>query len=117
MEAGQLRPAAGPAGRRRPGLGLLRGAGLARAGAARAARAGGGAPRHRGGDQGRRGARARAGGRQGREQARPGRRQLRPRAGEGRPADPLIALVYDGELLDRVPAERHDVPVRAAVTR
>jgi 5-formyltetrahydrofolate cyclo-ligase len=32
------------------------------------------------------------------------------------PLIPLIALVYDDELLDRVPAERHDVPVRAAVT-
>ena len=31
------------------------------------------------------------------------------------PLIPLIALVYDGELLDHVPAERHDVPVRAAV--
>jgi len=32
------------------------------------------------------------------------------------PLVPLIALVYDDELLDRVPAERHDVPVRAAVS-
>jgi 5-formyltetrahydrofolate cyclo-ligase len=32
------------------------------------------------------------------------------------PLIPLIALLYDGELLDRVPAERHDVPVRAAVS-
>ena len=32
------------------------------------------------------------------------------------PLIPLIALVYDGELLDRVPAERHDVPVRAAAS-
>ncbi len=32
------------------------------------------------------------------------------------PLIPLIALVYDGELLDHVPAERHDVPVRAAVS-
>jgi len=26
-----------------------------------------------------------------------------------------MALVYDDELIDRVPAERHDVKVRAAV--
>ena len=32
------------------------------------------------------------------------------------PLMPLIALVYDGELLDHVPAEPHDVPVRAAVS-
>jgi 5-formyltetrahydrofolate cyclo-ligase len=32
------------------------------------------------------------------------------------PLVPLIALVYDGELLDRVPAEPHDVKVRAAVS-
>ena len=32
------------------------------------------------------------------------------------PLIPLIALVYDDELLDHVPAERHDLPVRAAVT-
>ena len=29
---------------------------------------------------------------------------------------PLIALVYDGEIVDRVPAEPHDVKVRAAVS-
>ena len=29
------------------------------------------------------------------------------------PLIPLIALVYDDELIDHVPAERHDVPVRA----
>ena len=32
------------------------------------------------------------------------------------PLVPLIALVYDAELLDRVPAEPHDVKVRAAVS-
>jgi 5-formyltetrahydrofolate cyclo-ligase len=32
------------------------------------------------------------------------------------PLIPLIALVYDGELLDHVPAEPHDLPVRAAVS-
>jgi 5-formyltetrahydrofolate cyclo-ligase len=32
------------------------------------------------------------------------------------PMVPLIALVYDAELLDRVPAEPHDVKVRAAVS-
>jgi 5-formyltetrahydrofolate cyclo-ligase len=32
------------------------------------------------------------------------------------PLVPLIALVYDAELLDRVPAEAHDVRVRAAVS-
>ena len=32
------------------------------------------------------------------------------------PLIPLIALVYDDELIDRVPAERHDVRVRAAVS-
>ena len=32
------------------------------------------------------------------------------------PLVPLIALLYDGELLDHVPAEGHDVPVRAAVS-
>jgi len=32
------------------------------------------------------------------------------------PLIPLIALVYDDELLDHVPAEGHDVPVRAAVS-
>jgi 5-formyltetrahydrofolate cyclo-ligase len=32
------------------------------------------------------------------------------------PLIPLIALLYDGELLDRVPAGRHDVPVRAAAS-
>jgi 5-formyltetrahydrofolate cyclo-ligase len=32
------------------------------------------------------------------------------------PLIPLIALVYDDELVDRVPAERHDVKVRAAVS-
>jgi 5-formyltetrahydrofolate cyclo-ligase len=31
------------------------------------------------------------------------------------PLIPLMALVYDDELIDRVPAERHDVKVRAAV--
>lgn len=31
------------------------------------------------------------------------------------PLIPVIALLYDGELLGRVPAEPHDVPVRAAV--
>jgi len=29
------------------------------------------------------------------------------------PLIPVIALLYDGELLDRVPAEPHDTPVRA----
>ena len=32
------------------------------------------------------------------------------------PLIPLIALIYDDELLDHVPAEPHDVPVRAAVS-
>jgi 5-formyltetrahydrofolate cyclo-ligase len=32
------------------------------------------------------------------------------------PLVPLIALVYDAELLDRVPAEPHDVRVRAAAS-
>jgi len=32
------------------------------------------------------------------------------------PLVPLIALVYDDELIDRVPAEHHDVKVRAAVS-
>ena len=32
------------------------------------------------------------------------------------PLVPLIALVYDDELVGHVPAEAHDVPVRAAVT-
>ena len=32
------------------------------------------------------------------------------------PLIPLIALVYDGELVEHVPAEAHDVPVRAAVS-
>jgi len=32
------------------------------------------------------------------------------------PLVPLIALVYDAELLDHVPAEPHDVKVRAAVS-
>jgi 5-formyltetrahydrofolate cyclo-ligase len=32
------------------------------------------------------------------------------------PLIPLIALIYDGELVDHVPAEPHDVPVRAAVS-
>jgi 5-formyltetrahydrofolate cyclo-ligase len=32
------------------------------------------------------------------------------------PLIPLIALVYDDELLDRVPADHHDIPVRATVT-
>jgi 5-formyltetrahydrofolate cyclo-ligase len=31
------------------------------------------------------------------------------------PLIPVIALLYDGELLDRVPTEPHDTPVRAAV--
>ncbi len=31
------------------------------------------------------------------------------------PMIPLIALLYDGELVDRLPAEPHDVPVRAVV--
>jgi 5-formyltetrahydrofolate cyclo-ligase len=31
------------------------------------------------------------------------------------PLIPVIALLYDGELLDRVPAEAHDTPVRAVV--
>jgi 5-formyltetrahydrofolate cyclo-ligase len=31
------------------------------------------------------------------------------------PLIPVIALLYDGELLARVPAEPHDTPVRAAV--
>ena len=32
------------------------------------------------------------------------------------PLVPLIALVYDAEIVDRVPAEPHDVKVRAAVS-
>jgi 5-formyltetrahydrofolate cyclo-ligase len=32
------------------------------------------------------------------------------------PVVPLLALVYDAELLDHVPAEPHDVKVRAAVS-
>ena len=32
------------------------------------------------------------------------------------PTIPLIALLYDGELLDRVPAGPHDQPVRAVAT-
>jgi 5-formyltetrahydrofolate cyclo-ligase len=32
------------------------------------------------------------------------------------PLIPLIALVYDDELVDRVPADRHDVKVRAAAS-
>jgi len=32
------------------------------------------------------------------------------------PLVPLIALIYDGELVEQVPAECHDIPVRAAVT-
>src|SRR5437773_177937 len=32
------------------------------------------------------------------------------------PLVPLIALIYDGELVEHVPAEGHDIPVRAAVT-
>jgi 5-formyltetrahydrofolate cyclo-ligase len=32
------------------------------------------------------------------------------------PLIPLIALIYDDELVDRVPAEPHDVAVRAAVS-
>jgi 5-formyltetrahydrofolate cyclo-ligase len=32
------------------------------------------------------------------------------------PLVPLIALLYDDELVEHVPAEGHDVPVRAAVT-
>jgi 5-formyltetrahydrofolate cyclo-ligase len=32
------------------------------------------------------------------------------------PLIPLIALVYDGELVEHVPTAPHDVPVRAAVT-
>ena len=32
------------------------------------------------------------------------------------PLVPLIALVYDDELVGHVPAEAHDIPVRAAVT-
>ena len=32
------------------------------------------------------------------------------------PLIPLIALVYDDELLDHVPTAPHDVPVRAAVS-
>jgi 5-formyltetrahydrofolate cyclo-ligase len=32
------------------------------------------------------------------------------------PLIPLIALLYDDEIVAHVPAERHDVPVRAAVT-
>jgi 5-formyltetrahydrofolate cyclo-ligase len=31
------------------------------------------------------------------------------------PLIPVIALLYDGELVDRVPAEGHDTPVRAVV--
>jgi 5-formyltetrahydrofolate cyclo-ligase len=31
------------------------------------------------------------------------------------PLIPIIALLYDGELIGHVPAEAHDVPVRAAV--
>jgi 5-formyltetrahydrofolate cyclo-ligase len=32
------------------------------------------------------------------------------------PLVPLIALIYDDELVEQVPVEGHDVPVRAAVT-
>jgi 5-formyltetrahydrofolate cyclo-ligase len=31
------------------------------------------------------------------------------------PLIPLIALLYDDELVDRVPVEGHDLPVRAVV--
>jgi 5-formyltetrahydrofolate cyclo-ligase len=31
------------------------------------------------------------------------------------PLIPLIALLYDDELVDRLPVEPHDVPVRAVV--
>ena len=33
------------------------------------------------------------------------------------PLVPLIALVYDDELIEHVPTEGHDIPVRAAVAR
>lgn len=36
--------------------------------------------------------------------------------GLARPSVPLIALLYDGELLDALPNEPHDVPVTAVVT-
>jgi len=32
------------------------------------------------------------------------------------PLIPLIALLYDDELLDRVPAAPHDIPIRATIT-
>jgi 5-formyltetrahydrofolate cyclo-ligase len=32
------------------------------------------------------------------------------------PLVPLIALVYDDELVEHVPAESHDIPVRATVS-
>jgi 5-formyltetrahydrofolate cyclo-ligase len=32
------------------------------------------------------------------------------------PLVPLIALLYDGELVEHVPAEGHDIPVRATVS-
>ena len=69
-----------------------------------------------GGGQGRRGTRAGAGRRPGRERlGRGGGSYDRALARVG-PLIPLIALVYDGELLDHVPAQPHDVPVRAAVS-
>jgi 5-formyltetrahydrofolate cyclo-ligase len=38
------------------------------------------------------------------------------RLGRVGPVVPLLALIYDAELLDHVPAEPHDVKVRAAVS-
>jgi 5-formyltetrahydrofolate cyclo-ligase len=32
------------------------------------------------------------------------------------PLVPLIALIYDDELVEQVPAEGHDIPVRAVVS-
>ena len=92
---------------RRPGLGLLRGPGLAAAGTARAARAGRAAPRRGRGRQGRPGASC------------PRWRSTGPGSGSAGAAAattgrwpgsarrvPTIALLYDGELLDEVPAGR-----------
>ena len=48
--------------------------------------------------------------------ARQRRRLIRPSPGHGPPGVPVIALLYDDELRDRLPAEPHDRPVTAVIT-
>ena len=96
----------------RPGLGVVRGAGLAGPRAARAAPADRAAAGRERGDQRRPGDRAGARGGPRRPQARPGRGSYDRALARVGPAVPTVALIYDDELLDEVPAGPLDQRVR-----